>query len=209
MTAIVGIRDGNKVVLASDGTSVAGNSKYPHDNEKVFRPYGSSHLLVAYTGTRSFLNAIAAEKGFFGDGKNLDFMRIVNVLVPKIFDFAIKENYTKKDADGYLMLIGGFLLATPMSLYHIDAYGVVNSIDGFCAYGFGGSLAFANLLASEHSSLSLEERAISAIQAAIRYVPGLGYPIYLGENDKNKILSFPDPRAVGNILNPRKREEAR
>lgn len=196
MTAIVGIKKEGKILLAADGTSVYGNNKDPFDNQKVIRPLGSSRLLLAYTGTRSFVNAIAAETRFFGDDKHLDFFDLVYVIVPKLFEFGIDSHLIKKDADGYYVLPGSFLIGTSDCLFHIDPYGVVHQIEGYCAYGFGAPLAFSSLLTTEDSNMSIEQRAVLAIQTAIRYAPGLGYPIYLGTNQKKDILVFPKPSAV-------------
>jgi ATP-dependent protease HslVU (ClpYQ) peptidase subunit len=192
MTAIVGIKEGKKIILASDGTSVSGNDKDPIGNHKVIRPTGSPDILLAYTGTRALINALQAERGFFGKGKELTFVKMVNVIVPKLFEFCQKRHFTRKDSDGYLTIAGGFLFATSEFLYYIDSYGGVFSIDGFCAFGIGSSVAMASLYATADRGISPEERAIRAVQAAIKHVPGLGYPIYFGLNDQKRVKCFDD-----------------
>jgi ATP-dependent protease HslVU (ClpYQ) peptidase subunit len=200
MTAIVGIRQGSEIVIASDGTSIAGNDKDPFDNQKIFRPDGSGRVLVAFSGTRSLLGALEGERNFFGNGKDLSFLKMVNVIVPKLFAFCEKGHFLSKDSDGYLSMIGSFLISTPSSLFRVDPYGTVRVIDGFCAFGFGGSVAMASLLATEGTGLSPSARAIQAVKTAIKLVPGLGYPVYFGEDDQKTILCLPDQTAVDKVI---------
>lgn len=207
MTAIIGIKEGQKIILASDGTSIAGNDKDPLENRKVIHPVGSPDILLAYTGTRALINSLEGERGFFGRGKDLTFLKCVNALVPKLFDFCQKRHFSRKDSDGYLALLGAFLIATPNSLFYIDSYGVVYPIDGFCAFGIGSAVAMSSLLATDGRGISLEERALRAVTAAIKNVPGIGYPIYLGENNQKTIYHLPSQSEVTIFLSMGSKKE--
>jgi ATP-dependent protease HslVU (ClpYQ) peptidase subunit len=192
MTAILGIKEGQKIILASDGTCTMGNDKDPFGNQKVIHPLGSPDLLLAFTGNRGLLNDLREERNFFGKGSELTFMKAVNVIVPKLFAFCQERHYVKKDSDGYLAMVGSILLATPDSLFFIDTFGTVYPIEGYAAFGFGGQVAFSSLCATENRAMSMEERAIRAIKATIRNVPCLGYPMYIGVNDKSRIRCLKD-----------------
>lgn len=188
MTAIIGYNDGKKIYLASDGICSSDKETNPFANQKIVRLSGYENILVAFTGTRVMFNSLKTVSKLLGPSEDPDYLTMVNVGVPHLFDFFEKHYLLDKDQDGFLKMLGKMIVATPHHLYLVDSYGLVSVITrGFVVCGVGNSVALPYLLATENKGFPLEERLVNAIKVAIHYCPGVGYPIYLGRNDGSPI----------------------
>lgn len=176
MTAILGIREKGRVILASDGTSTMGSIKMSSTHSKIFQAKGSPNIYVALTGNAIANTALRYQPHLFADKKDLTYHYLVTQFVPWLNSFAVKSNaYLKKDDDEGMLF--SLIIATKTKLFQINSRGVVIECQHIVARGSGSTVALYDLLAHDNNDLSPEEKAISAIKHAIAYSPGLGYPL--------------------------------
>lgn len=189
MTVIAGFKQKREILIATDGTSICDGFVDHCDSCKVVHPYGLRHCLLAVTGVRSLGNMLAEEKGLFGKEEEITLPYFVNTIIPRIFTYCAQSNFfSNKVSDDTIHLPISFLFATSDKLFSVNETGAVRQIEGCTALGSGRETAFANMMATKDQKLSLEERGILAVKAAIKYKPGLGYPIYLASNQTEDII---------------------
>ncbi|GAB3966777.1 hypothetical protein GCM10029978_032690 [Actinoallomurus acanthiterrae] len=174
MTAIVGITDGNTVVIAGDSAGVAGNLTQLRLDAKVFinGPYAIGYTtsfrmgqILRYTvktpvppEREEDLHAFMCTNFINGVREGL-----------KDGGWASKNNDQEEG--------GSFLVGVRGRLFEIGHdYQVGELVDGYTAVGCGEEIALGALHATGNVGLSLESRAITALEAAAHFSTGVRPP---------------------------------
>jgi ATP-dependent protease HslVU (ClpYQ) peptidase subunit len=184
MTAIVGITDGNAVVIAGDSAGVGGDVTQPRLDAKVFNngPY-----VIGYT--TSFRMGQLLHYAFKApvppDGEDglhafmcTDFINSVREGL-KEGGWAIKNNDQEEG--------GSFLVGVRGRLFEIGPdYQVGEWVDGYTAVGCGAEIALGALHATSSAGMSLEARAVAALEAAAHFSTGVRGPFTVVNTAKSE-----------------------
>jgi ATP-dependent protease HslVU (ClpYQ) peptidase subunit len=189
MTAILGIRENGRVIMASDGSSTMGNIKMDTYHSKIFPAQGSHNVYVAITGNAIANSAMRSQKHLFGDKNDLSYHYLVTKFVPWLQKFAKEANVLKDDKDGKEMLFS-MIIGTKNKLFEITSLGSVIECEHIVARGSGSNVVLYDLMAHISEDLTPEELAINAIKRTIEYSPGLGYPLVIIDTSKEKATVF-------------------
>lgn len=193
MTAIVGIHEGDALLLASDGMATSGKSKcYPID-PKIFLMKGYHHVYLAFSGDCVIKHALLASPFIIGKENQISYENMVNRFIPRLYDLAKANNFIQQDEDGFPCISASLLILAPAHLYYVSSSFVVREVYGAAACGTGGDIALSYLLANHDETTPLQQKVIAAIQQAITYGVGIDYPIFLVDNKSPKIQIIQRP----------------
>ena len=184
MTAIVGITDGQTVVIAGDSAGVGGDITRSRLDAKVFTngPY-----VIGYT--TSFRMGQLLRYAFKApvppddeDGLHafmcVDFVNGVRQGL-KEGGWASKNNDQEEG--------GSFLVGVRGRLFEIsDDYQVGELADGYAAVGCGAEIALGALHATGGTAMSLEARVIAALEAAAHFSTGVRPPFTVVDTAKSE-----------------------
>ncbi|WP_345432945.1 hypothetical protein [Actinoallomurus vinaceus] len=183
MTAIVGITDGNTVVIAGDSAGVGGGVTQPRLDAKVFT---NGSYVIGYTSSFRMGQILRyAFKAPVPPEREEDlhaFMctNFINGVREGLKDggWASKNNDQEEG--------GSFLVGVRGRLFEIGHdYQVGELIDGYTAVGCGAEIALGALHATGNADLSLESRAIAALEAAAHFSTGVRAPFTIVRTAKD------------------------
>ena len=184
MTAIVGITDGTTVVIAGDSAGVGGVVTEPRRDAKVFAngPYVigfTSSFRMGQLLRYAFKAPIPPEDE---EGLHafmcIDFVNAVRQGL-KEGGWATKNNEQEGGGD--------FLVGVRGRLFKIESdYHVGELLDGYSPVGCGAEIALGSLHTTSKAEMSLEARAIAALEAAAHFSTGVRPPFTLVDTAKGE-----------------------
>lgn len=174
MTAIVGITDGNTVIIAGDSAGVGGDITQPRLDAKVFTngPYAIGYTTSFRMGQilrYAFKAPVPPE-----DEEGLHAFMVVDFI--NAVRQGLKDGGWARKSDDQEE--GGcFLVGVRGRLFQVgDDYQVGELADGYSAVGCGAEMALGALHATGNAGMSLEARAIAALEAAAHFSTGVRPP---------------------------------
>lgn len=184
MTAIVGITDGNTVVIAGDSAGVAGSLTQPRIDAKVFTngPY-----VIGYTS--SFRMGQILRYAFKAPTPP-DSEEDLHAFMCTSFINSVREGlkdggWASKNNDQEEG--GSFLVGVRGRLFEIgEDYQVGELVDGYTAVGCGAEIALGALHATGNTGMSPERRAIAALEAAAHFSTGVRPPFTIIDTAKHE-----------------------
>lgn len=185
MTAIIGIKDGKKIIVGSDGrtsTETDGWAIREKSSYKVQRVNGSPNCLIACSGNVDSIFVVHNIKNLLGGKNDVTYKYMVNVVVPKIYDALEKSNLIKK-TEKYNMINVYIIVGTKSHLYKITTYGVVSECSNVAIAGSGEDMLLCKYQAIKDKKISAREKVIQCVKHAIEYGQSIGYPITLASTD--------------------------
>jgi 20S proteasome alpha/beta subunit len=184
MTAIVGITDGNTVVIAGDSAGVGGLVTRPRLDEKVFTngPY-----VIGYTTSFRMgqLLRYAFKAPVPPEGEEGLHAFMCTSFINSVREGLKEGGWASKNNDQEEG--GSFLVGVRGRLFEIEEdYQVGELVDGYAAVGCGAEIALGALHATSDTDMSLEARAIAALEAAAHFSTGVRAPFTVVDTAKSE-----------------------
>lgn len=193
MTAIIGMKQKNRIIIGADSISTIVNDAEDYlDNEyhsKVQRINGSPSCLIACAGRFSSITTIQNIKNLLDKKDDVSFSYMVKNVVPKIF----KECKTRNlliNKDDYSKLDVSIIIATKKHLYEITSIGAVIEIKNVICIGAGKNQLCNSYINLKDSKKDIKEIVISCLKETCEMAQGIGYPLLIAENDSNKEMEI-------------------
>ena len=188
MTAIIGIKMGNEIVLASDGITTTGDTYFHISNKssyKVFEVIDSPKHFVAFTGDVASFDFLRKSKefSFFEGRSNVTYDYLVKRFVPRLFK--ISKKYALLDVNekrNETLFKFSLLITTPSKMFIIRDNGVVIEHNEMICAGSGQDQLAMKYLEIKDKYVSPREIAIECLKSAIKFGPSIGYPITIASN---------------------------
>ncbi|MEV0400800.1 hypothetical protein [Actinoallomurus sp. NPDC050550] len=184
MTAIVGITDGNTVVIAGDSAGVGGDVTQPRLDAKVFSngPYVIGYTTSFRMGQILRYTFKAPALPDSEDGLHA-FMctSFINGVREGLKDggWASKNNDQEEG--------GSFLVGVRGRLFEIGHdYQVGEMADGYTAVGCGAEIALGALHATDNTDMTLQARAVAALEAAAHFSTCVRPPFTIVDTAKHE-----------------------
>lgn len=195
MTAIIGIKRKNRIIIGADGISsyldIDDNEIIENNRIKVKRIDGSPSCLIACAGRSDNINAIVNITNLLDKKENVSHSYMVKHVVKKIFyECAIRSLLLHNDEDAFDDLNASIIIATKKKLYYITSVGTVIDIKNVVCIGSGSNQLCSTYLNINNSNTDMKEIAIECLKSASNLCVGIGYPFTIGENDKNKEIEI-------------------
>lgn len=175
MTCIIGLVDGDKTYIASEGIAANSFTQVQLKNKKILLKSsnkGTNKVLLAGCGSFNILQALKEwellEK--YSNETCSDYMdRVIKDIIKTLRDNPLcLEKYDKYD---YGMLDGGVLIAYKNCLYQIECdFACLEMARTYTADGSGQYHALASLYSTEKTELSPIERIKLALECANEFV---------------------------------------
>lgn len=187
MTAIMGLKEGNRIFIAADGRVSAENAALNcygcEDDCKIKRVKGSPDCLIAFAGNANSAHFINDIDDLL-DGKNdPSYNYIVRKTLPKIYSVLERKGVVTHEKNR--CNIGcNLILATKTHLYTISQFGIVTEQTKVAFSGFGFLASYATYMVLKSKHLSPTELIRQCIQESIKRCDYVGYPIVIMENRK-------------------------
>jgi ATP-dependent protease HslVU (ClpYQ) peptidase subunit len=185
MSVVIGIKNGNKIVMASDSQITSGGVRklgQGLNNFKIWHPDKKKDVLMGAVGslrekniTQTNDDLIRADEYYEG---KIDYKFVVNKLINRIYE-GLKEAYCIDDKEKPLKMGAVYLFAFKNNLYEIDANGAVIEINKYTAIGSGANEALASLHTTEDEPI--KERIKKAMKASCLNDIFVSEPIIVGD----------------------------
>jgi len=199
MSVIIGIRDGEKIVMACDSqiTSGGGVKKLGQglSNFKIWHPEEKKELLMGAVGSLREKNIIQTNDNliiadeYYED--KIDYQFVVNKLIKRIFD-GLKEANCIDDKDKPLRMNTSYLFAFKDKMYEIDSNGAVIEVETYTAIGSGANEALASLHTTEDEPV--KSRVRKAMKASCVNDIFVSEPIIIGDTSTNDLYKLKDEK---------------
>lgn len=120
---------------------------------------------------------------------NVSHSYMIKYVVPKLFKECANRGFLER-VDDHDELNMRILIATKKNLYYINDVGTVVDIKK-CAFIWSGQYQLTNAyLNINDDNRNLKEIAIDCLDSTCRTCIGIGYPLTIGENDKEKQIEI-------------------
>jgi ATP-dependent protease HslVU (ClpYQ) peptidase subunit len=185
MSVIIGIRDGRKIVMASDSQITSGGVRklgQGLNNFKIWHSDGKKEILIGAVGSLREKNIIQTNDDLIlGDEyyeNKIDYKFVVNKLIKRMFD-GLRDAHCIDDKEKPYRMNTSYLFAFKDKLYEIDANGAVIEVETYTAIGSGANEALASLHTTEDEPI--KERIRKAMKASCINDIFVSEPIIVGD----------------------------
>lgn len=193
MTAIIGIKRKNRIIIGADSITsyidTNDNSIIENTSLKIKRIDGSPSCLIACTGNANNINAVVNVTNLLDGKENVSHSYMIKYVVPKLFKECANRGFLER-VDDHDELNMRILIATKKNLYYINDVGTVVDIKKCVFIGSGQSQLTNAYLNINDDNRDLKEIAIDCLDSTCRTCIGIGYPLTIGENDKEKQIEI-------------------
>lgn len=188
MTAIIGIKDGKRIMVGSDGMYTSGHFINAIDNigeSKVQRIDGSPNCLIACAGDSKIMVLVNGVKNLLDGKDDISFNYLVKNIMPKIVDVLDENNMVTTEDDEKSMECE-LVIATKSHLYLINNSFEVSECKGVVCCGVGSIALVSKYLELKDKDISQEQLIIDCLDYSVKLTPTVGYPLSIYENDSTK-----------------------
>lgn len=193
MTAIIGIRRGDKITIVADGVSTRGDWEAMRitspSNYKIQQINGSDGCFVASTGTCAALNIVTKIPNLLEGKDDVTFEDMVLKVVPRIFSHLDERGMLEKSDDVYIAP-GAFLITTKTRMFVIQSTGFVREHSSVAVLGSGAQELMCRYSAMIDTEMDDEARGVDAMKFTIKYNRSIMYPICVASNQMGSIKCY-------------------
>lgn len=185
MTSIVAIKETNKTIVCFDSRSTECGyikTQMPAGYTKAWKV---GKTIIAHAGNFVGYNLLHENPQFFK--KKLSTKKLVNEIVPSIFELFENRGQTGTNSDGLRIIHSSFIIANSKHLWSIAPTGEVIENDFVAIGSFQESLACYELIKGEHNA---EITALKIVSTIAKIDETVGYPLYLMDTKSDKIQIF-------------------
>lgn len=178
MTAIVGLVDGNRVIMGADSCGSTASYRGTRADPKIFK---HRHWLVGFCGSYRMGDILRYHVNWPAPIISMDVRAVVvRSVVPAVREALKEHGWLKKEHERESA--GSFLVATGNRLFAIDPDLQVGEVSsGEDATGSGMYYALGSLYATRKTKLKARARVRAALEAAAEYDPYVRGPMKLME----------------------------
>jgi len=189
LSLVIGIKENDRVVLASDSQVTIGGVKKTsllRDNYKIWHPGNHKEVLIGSVGTVRQMNVVRYMDDIIEELKILknevNMSYVVNKVVKKMLS-TLKDNNIISSKDNVLAMDNSYLLAVRDKLFQIFSDGAVIEIDEYTAIGSGSNEALATLNTSRE--MNVIEKIRIAMDATVMNDVYVNYPIIISDTKRD------------------------
>ncbi|MCQ2799939.1 MAG: hypothetical protein MJ228_04185 [Bacilli bacterium] len=184
MTAIIAIKEKNRIYVGADGRCSNGVDMFVTENKeqyKVARVNGSPNCLIASSGKSDRNDIIASIPNLLDKKDDVTYEYLVNKTLPKIYKY-LESKSLIVEGDVLNKIDSSIVLATKSHLFWIDGCGFVTECNNAAAIGIGKDMLICKYTKIKDENIPAVKKVEECLKHAIKYGQSIGYPIIIAEN---------------------------